>query len=254
MKEEFAKSRDESLARGREATEAQHATLRVRTMRQRSTHMAPLRALLCQLAPCAPLATAVARAGSPAYDRAHPDANPGPRGNVQWGAQARQGLPAKGAWSDTFVFVGNSSGYLNSEQGVPGTWQSPNGHDKKIVARFGPSRAAGAPRFFVDISSDSHSITDSHTLTLERDFGWHGLCVLRQPSRWWQFSHRACSVVGASLAPTTREPGSITTRRGSRALCMHGLQLQIHVPPYLPHCELVVQNARTPPHTPHVRA
>ena len=49
--------------------------------------------------------------------------------------------------------------------------------------------------FFVDLAAND-PVTLSNTLTLERDYGWKGICIEANPIYWSRLAHRKCQLFG----------------------------------------------------------
>ena len=78
----------------------------------------------------------------------------------------------------------------------PGTWHAQVGQDKTIAKLFG-SRRDG---FFVDLAAN-HAVINSNTRALERDLGWHGLCIDANVDLLWELANeRSCQVLGAVVS------------------------------------------------------
>ena len=78
----------------------------------------------------------------------------------------------------------------------PGAWHSASGQDRFIVALLDGQRDG----FFVDVGSDE-PVRQSNTRALERDYGWHGLCIEADAAKVFALARRrTCSVVGAIVS------------------------------------------------------
>jgi len=85
----------------------------------------------------------------------------------------------------------------------PSTWHSQCGQDFIVAAIFQGARDF----FFVDLAAN-HPIRYSNSRSLERDFGWRGLCIEPNPTLLWQLAQRrTCTVVGAVVSDS--EDGSL---------------------------------------------
>ena len=82
------------------------------------------------------------------------------------------------------------------ENDVAGTWHAQMQQDR-VIARIFEDKRDG---FFVDLAA--HTPVDlSNTRTLERDFGWHGVCIEADHAYFVDLArYRACSVVQAVVA------------------------------------------------------
>ena len=62
---------------------------------------------------------------------------------------------------------------------------------------FGRAEDGVRPRYFVDLAAN-HAIHLSNTRALERDHGWHGVCIEGNEALAFELlRHRRCSVVSA---------------------------------------------------------
>ena len=93
---------------------------------------------------------------------------------------------------------------------LPGRWHAKGGQDQLIFALLGGKKAG----FFVDLAAN-HPVFVSNTRTLERDYGWKGLCIEANP-RYWALlrSSRDCKVVGAAVADKARTVTFVDQRKG----------------------------------------
>lgn len=88
-----------------------------------------------------------------------------------------------------------------------GTWHSQAGQDR-IISDVLENKRSG---FFVDLAAN-HPIFLSNTRTLERDFGWRGICIDGNPELLTELArHRTCTVVGAVVA--ARRDASVAFRK-----------------------------------------
>lgn len=77
-----------------------------------------------------------------------------------------------------------------------GTWHAQAGQDRIVADVFARKRDG----FFVDLAAN-HPVYLSNTRTLERDFGWRGICIDGNPELRHELArHRSCSVVGSVVA------------------------------------------------------
>jgi hypothetical protein len=76
--------------------------------------------------------------------------------------------------------ISSNSSVLHELQGrhndVAGFWNSQAGQDCVIQGMFGRAEDGVRPRYFVDLAAN-HAIHLSNTRALERDHGWHGVCI-----------------------------------------------------------------------------
>lgn len=94
-------------------------------------------------------------------------------------------------------------------QDRPGQWHSQEGQDRHIVAIFSGKRNG----YFVDCAANE-PVQISNTRSLERDFGWSGLCV--EPNqRYWPALRRIRSCKLATTPVSNVEVPSIMTERGA---------------------------------------
>ena len=94
-----------------------------------------------------------------------------------------------------------NSSVLHELQGrhkdVAGFWNSQAGQDCVIQGMFGRAEDGARPRYFVDLAAN-HAIHLSNTRALERDHGWHGVCIEGNEALAFELlRHRRCSVVSA---------------------------------------------------------
>lgn len=77
-----------------------------------------------------------------------------------------------------------------------GTWHAQAGQDRCVADVFDKMRDG----FFVDLAAN-HPVYLSNTRTLERDFGWRGLCIDGNAELLGELArHRRCTVVGALVS------------------------------------------------------
>jgi len=88
-------------------------------------------------------------------------------------------------------------------------WHSQVGQDKTVALL-----TKGKPGYFVDLAAnDAKSL--SNTLTLERDFGWRGVCIEPNPRYWHGLLRRQCVHVAAAVGRTENEVMSFNFGRGA---------------------------------------
>ena len=97
--------------------------------------------------------------------------------------------------------ISSNSSVLHELQGrhkdVAGFWNSQAGQDCVIQGMFGRAEDGARPRYFVDLAAN-HAIHLSNTRALERDHGWHGVCIEGNEALAFELlRHRRCSVVSA---------------------------------------------------------
>jgi hypothetical protein len=97
--------------------------------------------------------------------------------------------------------ISSNSSVLHELQGrhndVAGFWNSQAGQDCVIQGMFGRAEDGVRPRYFVDLAAN-HAIHLSNTRALERDHGWHGVCIEGNEALAFELlRHRRCSVVSA---------------------------------------------------------
>lgn len=101
-----------------------------------------------------------------------------------------------GEWVWTAIYRGNASRPPHlAEQ-----WTSQVGQDRTIVDVFGGKRNG----FFLDLAANDASHF-SNTLTLEQQFGWHGICVEANPEYRQSFAGRTCRLAQAVVGPHDNE-------------------------------------------------
>ena len=87
------------------------------------------------------------------------------------------------------------------EKDVEGAWHGQQGQDKVIWALWGEKRDG----YFVDLAAHT-PVFLSNSRTLERDFGWQGLCIEGDHKYFVELAHsRSCSVVQAVVASHANE-------------------------------------------------
>ena len=90
---------------------------------------------------------------------------------------------------------------------TPGVWHAQKGQDYRVAQILGGARKG----FFVDLAANQ-PVTLSNTRTLERDFGWQGLCIDGNSGLVPELAmRRKCSVVQAIVSDTPDTP--VTFRR-----------------------------------------
>ena len=88
---------------------------------------------------------------------------------------------------------------MDAAADLPGRWHSQFRQDAIVHALLLRKRGG----FFIDLAAN-HPISISNTRTIERDFGWHGLCIEANPS--YHAAHvrlRRCRLVACAIADTT---------------------------------------------------
>jgi len=83
---------------------------------------------------------------------------------------------------------------------VGGKWTSQNGQDRRV------QRITGNAGFFVDMAAN-RPITHSNTRALERDFGWHGLCLDGNTAALPELARRRTCQVGGAIV-SSRSAGA----------------------------------------------
>ena len=86
-----------------------------------------------------------------------------------------------------------------------GMWHSQVGQDRTIARLFGNKRGG----YFVDLAAN-HAILNSNTRTLERDYGWSGLCIDANPEMLWELANER--VRGAGLERACRPTRCLVRR------------------------------------------
>ena len=107
---------------------------------------------------------------------------------------AAAGSELADGWKTIHVYVGNEtddphSVFNHAYSPAHHIWHSQVGQDKTVALL-----TQGAPGFFVDLAAND-AVKLSNTLTLERDFGWDGICIEPNPTYWLGLSRRKCEVV-----------------------------------------------------------
>lgn len=88
---------------------------------------------------------------------------------------------------------------MDAAEDLPGRWHSQFRQDTIAHALLRHKRGG----FFIDLAAN-HPISISNTRTIERDFGWHGLCIEANPS--YHAAHvrlRRCRLIACAIADTT---------------------------------------------------
>lgn len=81
----------------------------------------------------------------------------------------------------------------------PGRWHSQVAQDRAVVHLLNGRRGG----YFIDLASN-HPLLNSNSRTLERDFGWHGLCIEPNEDYWPLYARigRSCELVGEVIGGT----------------------------------------------------
>lgn len=108
-------------------------------------------------------------------------------------------VPANAGWTTRTV-----EALPRQHEDRDGMWHSQHGQDR-IVSTLLSSKRGG---FFLDLAA-STPLLHSNTRTLERDFGWSGVCIEANPRFWgplvsWRCG---CTIVGAAVAEQRSEAG-----------------------------------------------
>ena len=88
---------------------------------------------------------------------------------------------------------------MDAAEDLPGRWHSQFQQDVITHALLRHKRGG----YFIDLAAN-HPVTISNTRTIERDFGWSGLCIEANPS--YHAAHvrlRRCRLVACAIADTT---------------------------------------------------
>lgn len=99
-------------------------------------------------------------------------------------------------WKTIDLFVGTNYSPLPAgpEWHSQESWQ-----DRTIAHIFGRSG------YFVDLASHDAQI-GSNTLSLERDYGWNGVCIEANSRFFWGLAYRKAKIIGAVATKETNEP------------------------------------------------
>ena len=63
-------------------------------------------------------------------------------------------------------------------------------------------------RYFIDLAAN-HPVQFSNSFTLEKHYGWRGLCIEPNPSYWYDLAFRKCQVVGSLVGKNDDEEVSV---------------------------------------------
>ena len=99
-------------------------------------------------------------------------------------------------WKSIDVFYGNTQG-----ENINTKWHSQAKQDQIVIGLLRNKREG----FFIDLAAnDAREL--SNTYTLERKFGWEGLCIEPNPEYWFDLSRfRTCKVVAAIVGQDRME-------------------------------------------------
>ena len=111
-------------------------------------------------------------------------------------------------WKAVHVYVGDPPMDIRHDErlwadgSIPAgpNWHSQAEQDQAIVRIFRGKRAG----YFVDLAANA-AVKLSNSLALERDFGWHGLCIEPNPIYWYGLAHRRCDVVAGVVGDTENQ-------------------------------------------------
>ena len=98
-------------------------------------------------------------------------------------------------WAMPMVYVGDVQGV-----GFSTRWTSQAKQDKTVFHLFKGKRDG----YFIDLAAND-AVSLSNTLTLERDYGWRGLCIEANPMYFEQLYLRNCQVVQAVVGKHNNE-------------------------------------------------
>ena len=98
-------------------------------------------------------------------------------------------------WAMPMVYVGDVQGV-----GFNTRWTSQAKQDRTVFHLFKGKRDG----YFVDLAAND-AVSLSNTLTLERDYGWRGLCIEANPVYFEQLYLRNCQVVQAVVGKHNNE-------------------------------------------------
>ena len=122
------------------------------------------------------------------------------------GHRARVHTPTASGWATTHTAALAAQQQPHVDK--PGTWHSQQAQDRVMASLFGGKRGG----YYLDLAA-SNGMQHSNTRTLERDYGWDGLCVEANPQFWSSLtSWRECRVVGAAIAERRAEMGYFSPR------------------------------------------
>ena len=117
---------------------------------------------------------------------------------------ARIEADSRDGWKTIHVWVGNETSDPHSMfhptlNNVVRSWHSQVGQDKTVALL-----TRGKPGYFVDLAAND-AVKLSNTLTLERDFGWSGLCIEPNSYYWSGLARRQCTVIAAVVGRERNE-------------------------------------------------
>ena len=101
---------------------------------------------------------------------------------------------------------------IGSARDRPGTWHAQDGQDHAVSLmlqlhrKAAPHAASAVQRFFVDLAAN-RPITYSNSRSLERDYGWRGLCIDGHAGMLPELARqRTCAVVYAIVSDEADRP------------------------------------------------
>jgi hypothetical protein len=112
--------------------------------------------------------------------------------------------PTHSSWNFVAFYKGNIT-----DPRLDAIWTSQVGQDQTVVDVF----AGKSEGYFVDLASND-AVSLSNTLTLERQFGWKGLCIEANPHYMRGYLHRTCQLVQAVAGPRENEAVSFKFSNG----------------------------------------
>ena len=115
-------------------------------------------------------------------------------------------VPTHPSWNFVALYKGNNI----TDPQLSASWTSQVGQDQTIVDVFD----GNGEGYFVDLASND-AVSLSNTLTLERQFGWRGLCIEANPHYMRGYLHRTCQLVQAVAGPREDEAVSFKFSNGA---------------------------------------
>jgi len=117
----------------------------------------------------------------------------------------RETLPD--GWRNLHVYTGKLTQeklrqVLGTEAVTSGTMHAQVGQDRTVVEDVYADSSNRQNRYFLDLAAND-AVFISNTLTLERDYGWEGLCIEPVSQYWLGLSHRKCTTIAAVIGETT---------------------------------------------------
>jgi len=104
-----------------------------------------------------------------------------------------------GGWKTLHIFVGRTG----FDEDIIHEFNSQKGQDQLVLQILGYKRGG----FFIELGAFD-AIGGSNSLSLERNYGWNGLCIEPKEEHQWALAHRRCTLISAVVG---RETDDIVT-------------------------------------------